>query len=145
MSGLSSVRTLDREPSEPVSMPQPFSGESGSTLATLGKPSSNEDAAAMARMASRASAASVSESEIQSLLSERQSLIDKKLANTLTRQEANRLQLVLWSLDRIEDAHFGVKLDAYEEAIKMQERLASQIGDLKDALWQATEKKGRRR
>jgi len=46
------------------------------------------------------------ESEQQQLLDERQTLLDKKFDGSITRQEANRLEYVRWTLDRIELARY---------------------------------------
>ena len=52
------------------------------------------------------------ELELSLLLDERKSLLAKKLsAGALSRDEADRLEYVRWSLDRIEDARHGHVLD----------------------------------
>lgn len=64
-----------------------------------------------AKIAGRVNAAGVSQEEHENLLAERQGLLDKKMAGTITGQELNRLEYVRWSLDRIEDAKYGQALD----------------------------------
>jgi len=63
--------------------------------------------AATSRIAGRINAANISDAEHGALRRERQRLLDKKLDGTITRKEANRLEYVRWSLDRIEDAKHG--------------------------------------
>jgi hypothetical protein len=90
--------------------------------------------AASARRVGRLSAAAVSRSEEEELHEERQRLLDKKFAGTLTRSEANRLSYVRWSLDRIEDARVGPVLDEIETKLLQYEKLARDIASLKDVL-----------
>jgi hypothetical protein len=85
-------------------------------------------------MAGRINAANVSESEYNRLLAERQSLVDKELDDTLTTKEKCRLALVRWSLDRIEDAKYGIALDILEDRVRAYEKLASDIHSLKEQL-----------
>jgi hypothetical protein len=81
-----------------------------------------------ARIAGRINALSVSEGEYQALLSERQSLLDKKFSNPMSRRDEIRLEYVRWSLDRVEDARYGASLDILESAVGAYETF---LGDLK--------------
>jgi hypothetical protein len=90
------------------------------------------------KRAGRLNAASISETEHQALLSERQILLDKKFNGELTRKEANRLEYIRWSLDRIEDAKYGNTLDALEEAISRYENFHEEIKDLEMKLHQSS-------
>lgn len=93
-----------------------------------------------AKIAGRINAASVSEDEHLKLLNERQHLLDKKFANTITRQESNRLEYVRWSLDRIEDAKYGSTLDSLEESVTRYEQFLDQLRGLENQLRQASPK-----
>lgn len=90
------------------------------------------------RMAGRINASSASEKEHEELLRERQTLLDKKLNNTITKRELNRLEYVRWSLDRIEDAKHGYLLDALESAVVRYENFLAEIGRLQEQLLAAT-------
>jgi hypothetical protein len=86
--------------------------------------------AAMARSAGRVNAANVSEEEHNLLLRERQTLLDKQFAGTITRKEQNRLEYVRWSLDRIEDAKHGQTLDVLEDLVQRYEQFLSQMRNI---------------
>src|SRR6266446_5425863 len=92
------------------------------------------------RMAGRINAASVSEEEHNALLRERQGLVDKELAGTISREEANRLTYVRWSLDRVEDAKYGQVLDLLESHVNRYEQFLYDIRSFQDKLWQLTKK-----
>src|SRR5579871_6879989 len=57
--------------------------------------------AARSRQAGRLNAASITSSEFNDLLKERELLLDKKFSDTLSQSDSNRLAYVNWSLDRI--------------------------------------------
>ena len=80
-----------------------------------------------ARLAGRVNAASVSTEEQQALLRERQSLLEKKFADIITRKESNRLEYIRWSLDRIEDAKHGEALDNLENYVDKYETMLSDL------------------
>jgi hypothetical protein len=82
------------------------------------------------RRAGRLNAATASEQEYQSLLRERQRLLDKKLNETISPRESNRLEYVRWSLDRIEDARSGEALDLLENLVSQYEQFRRDVGDL---------------
>jgi hypothetical protein len=92
------------------------------------------DYASTARLAGRIQAAHISEEEYQSLLDERQILLDKKFSGLMTKRESNRLEYVRWSLDRIEDARYGQTLDMLQNAVTQYERLARDITQLEAKL-----------
>jgi hypothetical protein len=86
------------------------------------------------RLAGRINAASISELEHEELLRERQRLLDKKFNRTMTRKEANRLEYVRWSLDRIEDAQHGAALEALENYVSRYEQFADELRSLERRL-----------
>jgi len=94
--------------------------------------------AVTARIAGRINATNVSEQERNSLLRERQVLLDKKLGGTITGKEANRLEYVRWSLDRIEDAQHGLTLDALESSVVRYEKFLAEVQALQEELRQLT-------
>lgn len=97
--------------------------------------------AVTSRIAGRINAASVSEQEHRSLLQERQKLLDKMLGDTITPQQANRLEYVRWSLDRIEDAKYGQQLDVLDDYVAKYEAFLKEIGSFKEQLQQRMPKK----
>ncbi len=121
-------------------------GTAGDSVAFL-KPFRGGDGslnAIAARRAGRLNAASVKEREVESLLTERQSLIKKKFAGGLSRGEDRRLALVRWNLDRIQDARHGETLDALEAAVSLYESIGNDIAHLMREL-EVHAPKGRRR
>jgi hypothetical protein len=95
------------------------------------------------KRAGRVNAASVPDNEVRDLLDERQRLLERFFDGTLTRREEIRLQYVRWNLDRIEDARFGVDLDAIEGYVIEYERLRDQVEKLSEEL--GKNQKGARR
>jgi hypothetical protein len=89
------------------------------------------------RIAGRINARAVSEEEHQRLLDERQFLLDKKIAGSISPAETNRLEYVRWSLDRIEDARHGAEIDALESSIAQYEQFLSDVGTFTSQLQQA--------
>lgn len=83
-----------------------------------------------ARIAGRINASSISEEEHAQLLKERQFLLDKKFAGTITKKELNKLEYIRWSLDRIEDAKYGHALDILDSAVGKYEQFAEDIQKL---------------
>jgi hypothetical protein len=94
--------------------------------------------AVTSRIAGRLNATNVSEQERNSLLRERQDLLDKKLSGTITSKEANRLEYVRWTLDRIEDAQHGLTLDALESSVERYEKFLADVQALQEELRQLT-------
>jgi hypothetical protein len=94
-----------------------------------------------ARIAARLNAASVSKEEVEKLLMERQSLLDKLLAETITPKESIRLDYVRWSLGRIEDAKHGEALDQLDDRISQYENFLSELEDFKAALVRARQQR----
>jgi hypothetical protein len=90
--------------------------------------------ASATKRAGRINALSISESEENALLAERQALLDKALNGSITRAETCRLEYVGWQLDRIEDARSGITLDMLEDAVNAYERLAADIQSFRDQL-----------
>src|SRR6266478_6265860 len=62
------------------------------------------------RLLARLNTTTVKKREYDALLKERQKLIDKKFAGSMTSQDENRLEYVRWSLDRIQDVTAGPSL-----------------------------------
>lgn len=98
--------------------------------------------AVTSKLAGRMNAASISETEHQRLLDERQQLLDKFFDRSITKREQTRLEYVRWSLDRIEDAKYGSVLDILDDAVSMYENFSA---DVKDLLGQLATQTGRRR
>lgn len=94
-----------------------------------------------AKMAGRILAASVSDEEHRALLNERQRLLDKKFARTITRKETNRLTYVRWSLDRIEDARHGPAMDLLEGIVSKYEQFLAEVRAFQNELREAAAKK----
>jgi hypothetical protein len=86
------------------------------------------------RRAGRLNAASVSDDELQALLNERQALLDKKFAGTMTRADEIRMTYLGWSLDRIEDARYGEHLDALENWVTEYQKFQVDIAGLQKEL-----------
>ena len=100
-----------------------------------------ESTAATTRLTSRMIAAKISDDEVKKLLNERQLLVDRKLAKTITYKEEIRLNYVRWSLDRIEDARYGESLDRLEEHISRYEHFQRDLHDLNASLLRAAKKR----
>jgi hypothetical protein len=90
------------------------------------------------RIAGRIAASQVSKAEYQAFLRERQGLLDKLFAKTITRREEIRLEYVRWSLDRIEDAEHGSDLDRIEDSITRYEHFLQELDQFKLALDRAS-------
>jgi hypothetical protein len=90
-----------------------------------------------AKLAGRLNAAKISEEEHRSYLEDRQKLLDKRFSGEITREELNRLAYVRWTLDRIEDAKHGEKLDALRMAAAQYEEFANRISLLEEELERA--------
>jgi hypothetical protein len=113
-------------------------GPSNSQVKEDASPSSNSSNwtadrnidAQMARRAGRINASSISPEEERALNEQRQRLLDRKFAKTISRREEHELKYVEWSLDRIEDAKHGPALDALEEQIAGYETFAKQVQQL---------------
>jgi hypothetical protein len=100
-------------------------------------PLSSEAAQQATRRAARLNASKASDEEVASLLAERQQLLDKYFAGTITKGESTRLEYVRWSLDRIEDARHGAALDTLESHVARFEDLAEQLDALREQLGRA--------
>lgn len=87
-----------------------------------------------ARRAGRINAAAISDAERNAWLAERKRLFEKKYSTGLTKSEANRLEYVGWSLDRIQDARTGGALDDLEAMVSMYEKFSSDLSDLKSTI-----------
>lgn len=61
------------------------------------------------------------------LISERNTLVNKRFADGLTTREENRLQMIRWELDGIEDSWAGDHLDTLEMLADIQDKLAEDV------------------
>jgi hypothetical protein len=95
-------------------------------------------------LAGRMNAAAISHHDHQRPLDERQQLLDKELAGSITRHEINRLQYIRWSLDRVDDARYGMGLEMLENAVARYERFRADIEHFYSEL-QGLKKSGRKR
>lgn len=68
-----------------------------------------------------------SEAEIERLVRQHRTLVDKKLGGVISNAELRELQMVRWHLDRIEDATVGPALDEVERIVEQQELFASTV------------------
>jgi hypothetical protein len=100
-------------------------------------PLSSEVAQQATRRAARLNASKISDQEIADLLAERQKLLDKYFAGTITKGESTRLDYVRWSLGRIEDAKHGAALDTLESHVTRFEELSEQLDALREQLGRA--------
>ncbi|CCD87905.1 hypothetical protein [Bradyrhizobium sp. ORS 285] len=93
--------------------------------------------AATAREAGRLNAAQIKRTELETLLSERQRLLDKKFDGTMTKSESNRLEYIRWSLDRIDDARRGIELEALGAFVSKLEGFRDSVNQLHKDLTRA--------
>ncbi|MET4199079.1 hypothetical protein ABIA95_003079 [Bradyrhizobium sp. LA8.1] len=100
--------------------------------------------AAASRNAARLNAASIDPVEHKGLLEERQMLLDKELAETLSHEEANRLAYVRWSLDRVDDAKYGLGLERLESMVSDLERFHTDVRQFHSELDRLKKSGGRR-
>lgn len=122
--------------SEPMALDQEDASQSrsndkgvvGGNVGALGLPAFAY--AESARMAGRLNASVATDEELAELLRERAALLDKYFAKTITPKESNRLQYVRWSLDRIEDARFGHRLDTLDAVVSQYERFFEDVRSL---------------
>ena len=78
----------------------------------------------------RAIALMSSPQEYGTLQARHQQFARKKIAGTLTAKEEREYKMVLWELDRIEDAQMGDQLDLLERIAQRHEQLAAQVKQL---------------
>ena len=136
-----STLTAKKQSSEQIDLFTPATHESVSS-STTASPLPSFDRfpeivhAQAARIAGRINASGISEVEHKALLAERQKLLDKQLVDEITTKEANRLEYVRWSLDRIEDAKYGFALDFLEGTVARYESLLSELRVLDERLRQ---------
>ncbi len=87
-----------------------------------------------AKLAGRLNASQISTEEHEAFLRERQTLLDKKFAGDISRKELNRLEYVRWTLDRIEDAKYGERLDILGMAVSQYEQFGESLRGLQQQL-----------
>ena len=126
---------------QPIDAPTWAQGTSAQSASLQGEmrtdPLRAEAAQQATRRAARLNASKVSDQEIADLLAERQKLLDKHFAGTLTKSERTRLEYVRWSLDRIDDAKHGAALDVLESHVTRFEELSDQLDTLREQLARA--------
>lgn len=93
--------------------------------------------------ASRRLARLVPQEEHAKLLDKHKYLVEKRFTTGLTRSEELDLQLIRWSLDRIDDANVGAGLDFLERIASSQENLAERITNTLLALERASYRKSK--
>lgn len=113
-----------------VSSGDSFEGSNGFEFPDLGPANFAETA----RLAGRLNAASASTTELHDLLAERQTLLDKKFANQITPSEENRLNLVRWSIDRIQSARSEFSMSELEHLVDRYEQLLGHLESLGDQI-----------
>jgi hypothetical protein len=121
---------------EPTRNPPKIASSTNNLFGSLDGQS--ESAQQMHRLAARLNASAVSDKEAKGLLDERQRLLDKHFAGTITKKEKNRLEYVRWSLDRIEDARNGAWLDKLDARIAEFNKIAEHLEHLQAQLQRAT-------
>jgi hypothetical protein len=89
---------------------------------------------AASRMAGRINASAISKAEQDAFLAERAALLKKKYESGLAGREANRLEYVRWSLDRIEDAKYGGDLDVLDSAVSQYEDFLGETKTLRESI-----------
>jgi len=124
-------------PSSDVNPPE----ETTEVAGTVGDPSWS---AVPAREVSRRLVELTTEEEYRDLLDRRAVLVKRQLEERLSRSEELELQLVRWSLDRIDDAKYGRELDFLERIAEAQEYLASRISNSLEQLGRLAKPKRRR-
>lgn len=123
----SSAAVNDKQGSLFVSEPTQQSSAAGTYSVLFTKANRDENFAKIARLAGRLNASATSDEERKELLSKRESLIEKKFGEGLTRKEELKLRYVSWSLERIEEADYAETFDALERQIAKFERLDADI------------------
>lgn len=123
----SSAAINDGQGSLFVSEPPQQSSEAGAYGVLFTRANRDENFAKVARLAGRLNASATSDEERRELLSERESLIEKKYGEGLDRKEELKLEYVSWSLERIEEADYAATFDALERQIAKFERLDEDI------------------
>ena len=83
--------------------------------------------AEVAKNAGRLNAAAIPPEEERALVERHRQLVAKKLAGTITKNDAAMLAYVRWSLDRIADAKHGDALDRLEGQIRQYEDFAESL------------------
>lgn len=96
------------------------------------------------RAAARKIALLTTDEEYQELLGEHRRLVEKRFKDGLARSEELRLQLLRWTLDRIEDARYGHDLDLLERLTAAHEYIASNVARATDELERVAGSQGRR-
>lgn len=70
--------------------------------------------------------------ETNALYTERKVLLAKVMAGEATKREKNRLALVRWHLEHIEDAKHGEGLDKLEALSRLYAQIADRVRDVID-------------
>jgi hypothetical protein len=135
----------------PISRADASSGYSGSAeivrlpqFPSFSYPSNNV-VTPLTRLAARMNASTTTGADHKQLLAERQELLDKELAKTLTQEESNRLKYVRWSLDRVDDARYGAGIEQLESLVQQYERFQHDIEKFRGELESLRKSSGGRR
>lgn len=80
--------------------------------------------------AQRSIASQISAAEVGRLDAEHRDLATRRVLDGLSASDENRLRLIRWKLDQIEDAAIGERLDELEEFAERQEATAQQVAAL---------------
>ena len=97
------------------------------------------------KLAGRINASAIKPSDHKSLLEERQWLLDRELSGTMTAEEKNRLDYVRWSLDRVDDARFGLDLERLDSLVSRYEMFHTDIKQFWTELQRLKQSSGARR
>ncbi|HEY2919118.1 MAG TPA: hypothetical protein VGK77_09020 [Candidatus Binatia bacterium] len=97
------------------------------------------------REASREVASLATDEEYEALLGEHAELTEKHFGTGLSRSERLKLQMVRWSIDRIEDARYGRTLDVLESLALTQEFMAMRLDRTSENVERSTSEASRKR
>ena len=84
------------------------------------------------KLLSRSVAELTNEDEYERFLEQKRILLRKKYTEGVSKKEDLALQLIIWNIDRIEDAKYGKNLDALETIVKAHEVAAAKISHTVD-------------
>jgi hypothetical protein len=133
MSASSTARQFELNFSQEAVASDPQSGRLSGTAEILrmprfpsfNYPPTLENAAS--RNAARLNAAAINPADHTRLLEERKALLAKAFGSTLSASEENRLAYLKWSLDRVDDARYGLDLERLESMVAQYETFQKDI------------------
>ncbi|MCF8070537.1 MAG: hypothetical protein K9L30_18305 [Desulfobacterales bacterium] len=97
---------------------------------TIELPQKNQLSASELKRINREISRKISPETKNKLIEARQALAIKKFQTGLTKKEENRLKLIDWELDRIDDAELGEELDSLEYFVNLNEQFACELKDM---------------